>query len=231
MKPSSSAAVPYNRLNETRKLTLLPQLRLSFLHRGDEHVADTGIGETVQVGAGAEGLDDEERLSAAIVCAVDHGAGGQTESQTELVAGSACACSDRMSAGATTSAWSSYEPTQCAELACNVYASYTEGAHLVEPFFVVSCGLEGTEIVKVAAGETHGLPVLMSTSPTLHLSLVCRLLQARRYGHYVCHRRGDKDCPVGPGAVTNCGSSTAHTPAQISEFLHSCRSSTFRTSS
>ncbi len=40
----------------------------------------------------AKGLDDEERLCAAVVCAVEDGADGQTEGESEFVAGSSCAC-------------------------------------------------------------------------------------------------------------------------------------------
>lgn len=42
--------------------------------------------------AKAKGLDDEERLCAAVVCAVEDGADGQTEGESEFVAGSSCAC-------------------------------------------------------------------------------------------------------------------------------------------
>lgn len=65
--------------------TLLPELRLSLLDGRDDHVAYTGIRETVKVRASAERLNDEERLGTAVVRAVEYGARGQTESQTELV--------------------------------------------------------------------------------------------------------------------------------------------------
>lgn len=67
--------------------TLLPELRLSLLHRSDDHVTDTSVGETVQVRTEAERLDNEERLGARVIRAVQHGAGGQTERDTVLVSG------------------------------------------------------------------------------------------------------------------------------------------------
>jgi len=44
------------------------------------------------MGAKAKGLDDEDRLCAAVVCAVEDRADGQAEGGSEFVAGSYCAC-------------------------------------------------------------------------------------------------------------------------------------------
>ena len=73
-------------------LTLLPQLGLSLLDRRNNHVTDTGVGETVQVRASAVRLDNEERLGAAVVGAVEDGTGGETHGHPELVARGTCAC-------------------------------------------------------------------------------------------------------------------------------------------
>ena len=78
--------------NTTKERTLLPQLRLSLLHRCNDHVTNTSIRETVQACTKAIRLDDVERLGAAVVRAVEDRAGGETEGQAEFVAGGACAC-------------------------------------------------------------------------------------------------------------------------------------------
>lgn len=66
--------------------TLLTQLRLALLHGCDHHVADTGVGETVQARTGAVRLDEKERLCAAVVRAVQHGASGKTHREAEFCA-------------------------------------------------------------------------------------------------------------------------------------------------
>ena len=76
-------------------LTLLPQLGLSLLHGRDNHVTNTSVRETVQVGARAVRLDNEERLGAAVVRAVENGSGGETHGHPELVARGTRACSGR----------------------------------------------------------------------------------------------------------------------------------------
>lgn len=68
--------------------TLLPQLRLSLLHRRNNHVANTSIWQPVQASTEAERFDDVERLGAAVVSAVENCTNGQTESQSVL--GSRC---------------------------------------------------------------------------------------------------------------------------------------------
>lgn len=70
-----------------RRHTLFPQLRLALLHRGDDHVADTGVGQSVEMRAETVRLDDEETLRAAVVSAVHHRADRKTESQAEFCAG------------------------------------------------------------------------------------------------------------------------------------------------
>jgi len=68
------------------KLTLLPQLRLSLLHRSDDHITNTSVWEPIQVGTETKGLNEEKRLGATVVRAVDYGAYGQTESHAEFCA-------------------------------------------------------------------------------------------------------------------------------------------------
>ena len=65
--------------NTTKERTLLPQLRLSLLHRCNNHVTNTSIRETVQACTEAIGLDDVERLGAAVVRAVDDCTGRETK--------------------------------------------------------------------------------------------------------------------------------------------------------
>ena len=67
--------------------TLLPELWLSLLDRAKDHVAGSGSGQTVKTRSSAVRLDDEERLGAAVVRAVEHGARGQTEGHAVLVTG------------------------------------------------------------------------------------------------------------------------------------------------
>ena len=64
--------------------TLLPQLGLTLLDGRDDHVANTSVRQPVEVRAEAVRLDDEQRLRAAVVRAVQHGADGQTEGEAEL---------------------------------------------------------------------------------------------------------------------------------------------------
>ena len=67
-------------------LTLLPELWLSLLNRAENHVTRGGVGETVETGTGAVGLNHEEGLGAAVVRTVKDGTGGQTEGHAELLA-------------------------------------------------------------------------------------------------------------------------------------------------
>ena len=81
-----SAPGPTATVQNTR-LTLLPQLWLSLLHRAKNHVASGRSGQTVQAGTSAIGLNDEEGLGTAVVCTVKDGTGRQTEGHAELVTG------------------------------------------------------------------------------------------------------------------------------------------------
>ena len=76
-------------------LTLLPQLRLSLLHGRDNHVTNTSVRETVQVGARPVRLNDIQRLGAAVVRAVEDCTSGETHGHPELVARGTRACSSR----------------------------------------------------------------------------------------------------------------------------------------
>ena len=67
--------------------TLLPQLRLSLLHRCNNHITNTSIRETVQTSTSAVRFDKEKGLRAAVVSAVEDGSRGETHGHTELVAG------------------------------------------------------------------------------------------------------------------------------------------------
>ena len=69
-----------------KKRTLLPQLWLPLLHGPNDHVAYTGIGESVQTRTETVGLDDVERACAAVVGAVDDGTRRETERDSVLVA-------------------------------------------------------------------------------------------------------------------------------------------------
>jgi len=75
-----SASLP----TKTCLLTLFPQLGLSLFHRSNNHVTHTSIWKPVQVCTETIGLDQEKRLCARIVAAVDDGTNGQTEGQTEF---------------------------------------------------------------------------------------------------------------------------------------------------
>ncbi len=71
------------------KRTLLSQFRLSLLDRSDDHVTNTSIRESVEVGAESIRLDDEEGFGSAVVSAIDNCANWETECQTEFVTGCA----------------------------------------------------------------------------------------------------------------------------------------------
>lgn len=64
---------------ENKIRTLLPQLRLSLLHGRDDHVANTSVRETIQACTEAIGFDKVKRLCAAVVRAIEHGTGRETE--------------------------------------------------------------------------------------------------------------------------------------------------------
>lgn len=70
------------------KRTLLAELGLALLDGGEDHVADTGGGEPVQVTLDAVDSNDVEVLGPAVVGAVHDGSHGQTEGHSEL--GSSC---------------------------------------------------------------------------------------------------------------------------------------------
>jgi len=65
-------------------LTLLPQLGLSLLHGSNNHVANTSIGQPVEVGTEAERFDEEQGLGTAVICAIDNSANGQTKGHAEF---------------------------------------------------------------------------------------------------------------------------------------------------
>lgn len=78
LHPSSRLGPPqYNRRSRW-KLTLLPQFWFSLLHTGNNHVAHTGIWQSVQAGSKLVRLDNEKTLGAAVVDAVQDGTNGQT---------------------------------------------------------------------------------------------------------------------------------------------------------
>ena len=64
--------------------TLLAELGLALLDSGEDHVADTGSGEPVQVTLDAVHGNDVEVLGSAVVSAVHDGSHGQTEGHAEL---------------------------------------------------------------------------------------------------------------------------------------------------
>ena len=64
--------------------TLLAELGLALLDGGEDHVADTGSGEPVQVTLDAVHGNDVEVLGSAVVSAVHDGSHGQTEGHAEL---------------------------------------------------------------------------------------------------------------------------------------------------
>ena len=66
--------------------TLLPQLRLSLLHRANDHIANTSIGQPVEARTEAVRLDDVQRARTAVVGAVDDGTGRETERDSVFVA-------------------------------------------------------------------------------------------------------------------------------------------------
>jgi len=63
---------------------LLPELGLSLLHGGHEHVADTSGGQTVKATADSVDGDHVQVLGSGVVGTVHHGAHGQTEGDAEL---------------------------------------------------------------------------------------------------------------------------------------------------
>jgi len=65
-------------------LTLLPQLGLSLLHGGNNHVTNTSIGQPVEMGTETEGLDEEQGLGTAVICAIDNSTNGQTKGHAEF---------------------------------------------------------------------------------------------------------------------------------------------------
>lgn len=60
----------------TTSNTLLAKIGLSLLHRGHDHVADTGSGQAVEARVDALDGDDVEVLGTRVVGAVHHGAHG-----------------------------------------------------------------------------------------------------------------------------------------------------------
>jgi hypothetical protein len=58
-------------LSGGERRTLLAEFWLALLHRGHDHVADTGIGKAIEMRAKAKGLYYEKRFCTAVVCAVE----------------------------------------------------------------------------------------------------------------------------------------------------------------
>jgi len=70
---------------------LLPELRLSLLDSGHDHVTDTTGGETVEAGTNSLDGDDVQVAGSRVVGAVHDGSNWKTEGHPQLVAGSATA--------------------------------------------------------------------------------------------------------------------------------------------
>lgn len=66
---------------------LFLQIGLALLHRGDDHVADTGCGEAVQTALHALHGDHVQVLCPRVVGAVDHSANRKTEGHAEAIPG------------------------------------------------------------------------------------------------------------------------------------------------
>lgn len=65
--------------------TLLTELRLALLYRGDEHVTGRGRRETVERRTGTEDGNDVQVLGTRVVSAVHDGADRKTERHAVLV--------------------------------------------------------------------------------------------------------------------------------------------------
>lgn len=84
---SSSHKHGFARAPDKREiLTLLPQLRLSLLHRSNHHITNTGIRQSVKVRTETKGFDDIKRLGTAVISAIKNGPDGETERETEFCA-------------------------------------------------------------------------------------------------------------------------------------------------
>lgn len=80
--PAKWLALP----NDDGRHHLLAQLGLALLHRGHEHVASTGGGQTVQATLDAIDGDHEQVLGASVVGTVDNSAHGKTKRDAKLSA-------------------------------------------------------------------------------------------------------------------------------------------------
>jgi hypothetical protein len=76
--PSPRLALSHNHSGHD----LLPQLRLSLLDSRNNHVTDTGGGETIQASASRDDGDDVDVTGTGVVAAVHH---GSTNSQSVLL--------------------------------------------------------------------------------------------------------------------------------------------------
>ena len=65
---------------------LLPELRLSLLDCGEDHISETSLRKAVQASTPAGHSDDVQVLGATVVGAVHHGSDGETASHPEFVA-------------------------------------------------------------------------------------------------------------------------------------------------
>lgn len=80
--------------------TLLPQLGLSSLDGGHNHITDTGGGQAVQASTDSLDGNDVQVLGASVVCTVNCGSHGQTQGHGKLgnLAGSLCRKRDELMA-------------------------------------------------------------------------------------------------------------------------------------
>jgi hypothetical protein len=76
------------------KLTLLPQFRLALLDRSNNHITHTSIWQSVQTSAESIRFNEIEGFRAAVVSTIQDGTSGETESNSEFVAGCTAAYSN-----------------------------------------------------------------------------------------------------------------------------------------
>ena len=75
------------RAEEVSVLTLLPQIRLSLLHCGHEHIAGGCCWQPVETRSPASHGNHIQILSSSVVCAVHDGTYRETQGHPELVSG------------------------------------------------------------------------------------------------------------------------------------------------
>ena len=77
----------FNLCKRKAKRTLLAELGLSLLDGGEDHVADGGGREPVQMALDAEDGNDVKVLGTTVVGTVDDGSNGETKGHPELSSG------------------------------------------------------------------------------------------------------------------------------------------------